>query len=102
LLFAFILLIVKLVEMHSTGAGFYYVAAIAGTTDVDAITLSMSDYAKHGGDAKTAVAAITIASLSNTAVKCFICAILGSSHLRKRIIIATLAILAGGLLSLML
>jgi len=102
LLFAFILLMVKLVELHSTGAGFYIVAALAGTTDVDAITLSMADYAKQGGDSRTAVAAITIASLSNTLVKCFICAILGSSILRKRIIIAAIAISAGGLISLLL
>ena len=44
-------------------------AAIAGLTDVDAITLSMSEFAKSG-EARVAVIAIVIAALSNTLVKC--------------------------------
>jgi uncharacterized membrane protein (DUF4010 family) len=38
-LFAAVLLVVKLAQAHAPETGLYYVAALAGTTDVDAITL---------------------------------------------------------------
>ena len=44
--FAVVLLVVKLVQNYFPGEGFYVVAALAGLTDVDAITLSMAEYAK--------------------------------------------------------
>jgi uncharacterized membrane protein (DUF4010 family) len=43
--------------------------SLAGLTDVDAITLSMSEFAQSG-EAQVAVIAIVIAALSNTLVKC--------------------------------
>jgi uncharacterized membrane protein (DUF4010 family) len=73
------------------------VAALAGLTDVDAITLSLADYARLGGDAGTAVAAIVIAALANTVVKCGVAVALGSAALRKRLLPATAAILAVGI-----
>ncbi|HSV07449.1 MAG TPA: DUF4010 domain-containing protein [Candidatus Binatus sp.] len=45
------------------------VAALAGLTDVDAITLSMAEYARSG-DPHVATSAIVLATLSNTAVTC--------------------------------
>lgn len=68
-LFAVVLLAVKIVQEHFPPSGLYAVAALAGLTDVDAITLSMSEFAQSG-DARVAVIAIVIASLSNTIVKC--------------------------------
>jgi uncharacterized membrane protein (DUF4010 family) len=78
------------------------VAGLAGLTDVDAITLSMADFARQGGDAATAVGAIAVASVSNTLVKCGLVATLGSRALRMRLVPAGLAILAAGLGSLWL
>jgi uncharacterized membrane protein (DUF4010 family) len=54
-LFAVVLLAVKIVQAHFPPSGLYAVAAFAGATDVDAITLSMSEYVKgaeggSGGD----------------------------------------------------
>ena len=45
-LFAAVLLLVKLAQFYLPGGGVYVLAALAGLTDVDAITLSMAEYAK--------------------------------------------------------
>lgn len=94
--FAVVLLVVKLVQLHFPGEGIYVVAALAGLTDVDAITLSMAEYAKTG-DQEIAVTAIVIAALSNTLVKCGLVLALGSRSLRAPILTGTAAILIAGL-----
>jgi uncharacterized membrane protein (DUF4010 family) len=71
------------------------VAGLAGLTDVDAITLSMAEYAKSG-DSHVAVNAIVIATLANTIVKCGMVVALGAAALSRPIVVATLAILAVG------
>jgi len=93
--FAAVLLVVKLVQLHFPGKGLYMVAGLAGLTDVDAITLSMAEYARSG-DSRIAVNAIVLASLTNTAVKCGIVAVLGGAALRRPVLIATGAIVAAG------
>ena len=100
LVFAAVMLVVKLTQHYFPGGGLYLVAALAGLTDVDAITLSMADFARQGGDPATAVRAIVIASIANTLVKCGLVVSLGSQPLRKRLLVATLLILAAGLGSL--
>jgi uncharacterized membrane protein (DUF4010 family) len=100
LAFAAVMLVVKLAQEYLPASGLYAVAALAGLTDVDAITLSMADFSRQGGAPATAVGAITVASVSNTVVKCALVAALGSSPLRRRMVAATLAILAAGLGSL--
>lgn len=97
LLFAVVLLVVQLTQRYLHGEGLYVVAAIAGLTDVDAITLSMADFARLGGDAGTAVGAIVVAALANTVVKCGLVVALGSPALRVRLLPATVAILALGI-----
>jgi uncharacterized membrane protein (DUF4010 family) len=94
--FAVVLLVVKFVQMYAPGRGLYMVAALAGLTDVDAITLSMAEYAKTG-DSQVAVDAIVIAALTNTLVKCGMAASLGGPALRRPILIATAAMVAAGL-----
>jgi uncharacterized membrane protein (DUF4010 family) len=94
--FAVVLLVVALVQMYWPGRGLYMVAALAGLTDVDAITLSMAEYAKTG-DSGVAVNAIVIAALMNTLVKCGMAATLGGAALRRPIMIAGAAIVASGL-----
>jgi uncharacterized membrane protein (DUF4010 family) len=97
LVFAAVTLVVALTQHYFPGRGLYVVAALAGLTDVDAITLSMADFARQGGDATTATRAIVIASIANTLVKCGLVVFLGSQPLRKRLLLATLLILAAGL-----
>jgi uncharacterized membrane protein (DUF4010 family) len=93
--FALILLAVKLVEMYAPSTGMYFVAALSGTTDVDAITLSMAQYAKNG-DNGVAANAILIAALSNTLAKAGMVFVLGSPALRGPILAATAAIVVAG------
>lgn len=96
LLFGIVLLLVKYVQQNFPQQGFYIVAALAGLTDVDAITLSMADYAKGGGDIKIAVTSITIAAVTNTLVKCGFVFMFGHGRIRTLIGIATAVILIGG------
>ena len=71
-------------------------AALAGLIDVDAITLSMAEFAKSG-EARVAVIAIVIAALSNTLVKCGMAVVLAGPALGKPLLIATAATLLAGL-----
>jgi uncharacterized membrane protein (DUF4010 family) len=112
LVFATVLLAVKLVQNWWPAHGFYALAALAGLTDVDAITLSMAEFAKSGqpdpalqpqgdpvaGENPAAIAAmsITIAALSNTLVKCGLVLFLGSWALSWRVLVATGLVIAGG------
>jgi uncharacterized membrane protein (DUF4010 family) len=99
--FAAVLLVVKLVQVYASGQGVYLVAALAGTTDVDAITLSMAQYARSGS-AQIAVYAITVAALTNTVVKTGMVVALGGHRLRRQVAIAAALILATGALALAL
>jgi uncharacterized membrane protein (DUF4010 family) len=100
-LFAVVLLAVKIVQQHFPPSGLYAVAALAGLTDVDAITLSMSEFAK-AGDAAVAVVAIVIAALTNTLVKCGMAFFFAGPALGKPLLVATIATLAAGLATVLL
>jgi uncharacterized membrane protein (DUF4010 family) len=100
-LFAVVLLAVKIVQEHFPPSGLYAVAALAGLTDVDAITLSMLEFAQSE-EARVAVIAIVIASLSNTIVKCVMAFVLGGEGLGKKLLVATAVTLAAGLATALL
>lgn len=98
LLFAVVLLVVKAAQQHLPGQGYYIVAALAGLTDVDAITLSMATLARDGGvPPGTAAGAVVVACLSNTVVKGGLLVALASAALRRRAIGATALLLVVGL-----
>ena len=101
-LFAAVLLVVKLAQTYLPGQGLYAVAALAGLTDVDAITLSMAGLARNGGDALVAARSIVIAMLANTLVKLGLVMMLGSAALLRRTGLATALLLAGGVAALLL
>lgn len=88
LLYAAILLVVKIVGDLDLEGGLYVVAALAGLTDVDAITLSMAQHAR-GGAVPVATIAIVIATLANTAVKAGMAASIGSAGYRRFVLAAT-------------
>jgi uncharacterized membrane protein (DUF4010 family) len=94
--FAVVLLAVKIVQEHFPPSGLYAVAALAGLTDVDAITLSMSEFAQAGA-ARVAVIAIVIAALTNTIVKCSMAFVIAGRELGRPLLAATAATLAVGL-----
>jgi len=93
--FAVVLLVVKLVQAHFPGEGVYLVAALAGLTDVDAITLSMAEYAKTG-DAGIAVNAIVIAAITNTCVKCGMVLTMGGRMMKGPVIAGTVVVFLAG------
>ncbi len=95
-LFAVVLLVVKIVQEHFPPDGLYAVAALAGLTDVDAITLSMAEFAKSG-EARVAVIAIAIAALSNTIVKCGMAVVSAGLAFARPLIVATVALIVVGL-----
>lgn len=101
LFFTLVLLVVKGAQRLAPDTGFYFVAILAGSTDVDAITLSMAGYAKQSGDVLVATRAITLAALSNTAVKTGLVVFLGSAGLRKHLLPAAIVILISGLASML-
>lgn len=101
-LFAVVLLFVKLVQTYLPGRGLYAVAALAGLTDVDAITLSMAGFARDGGDALVASRSIVIAALSNTLLKLGFVVALGSAALKRRVGLATGLLVAGAAIALLL
>ena len=101
LLFAVVLVLVTLVQQRFPGGGTYVVAALAGSSDVDAITLSMATLAR-GGEAVATVAAgsIVVAVLANTLVKCALSATLGGGRLRRSALLLTFLLVAIGLVTL--
>jgi len=101
LLFAVVLVLVKLAQLYLPASGVYLVALVAGLTDVDAITLSMSQDAKAAEQATIAVRAIVLAAASNTAVKAGMAVMLGHRDLRKPVLLAALAVLASGAVTAM-
>lgn len=94
--FAVVLVVVKVAERQFADTGTYVVAALAGSADVDIITLSMADQARTR-DAAVAIAAIVIAVVTNTVVKAGMVALLGSAGLRRRVLLAACTVLAAGL-----
>jgi uncharacterized membrane protein (DUF4010 family) len=88
LFFAGVLLVVALARQYLPGQGLYIVAALAGLTDVDAISLSMASYAKSGGDPGVAVTGIVIASLANTLVKVGLVAGFAALPVKTRTLVA--------------
>lgn len=84
LLFGVVVFVAKAAEVYLGEAGLYLAAAIAGLSDVDAITLAMADLARDEAQSlQVAARAIVIAALANTLVKSGIAAALGSAELRR-------------------
>ena len=83
-LFGVVVFVAKAAQVYLGEAGLYLAAAIAGLTDVDAITLAMANLAASDDqNLVVAARAIVIAALANTLVKSGIAAGLGSPELRR-------------------
>lgn len=88
----------KIAATHLGGGGVISLAAISGTVDVDAITLSMSRMAKGEISTGLAAAAIGVAVASNTLTKAGIAWSVGGTGMGLRMgMVALLAIAAGAL-----
>jgi uncharacterized membrane protein (DUF4010 family) len=98
LLFAIILLFSKAATTYLGTAGTYGAGVVAGSTDVDAITLSMAKLAVDGGALSHRIAATTIflGTASNTLVKGAMAWVAGGWGFGRRVLAAQLAVLAAG------
>src|SRR5262249_34434398 len=101
LLFGLILLASKAASVYLGDRGLYAASAIAGATDVDAITLSTATLSRNGVDTQVATFAILIAVAVNTAVKTGLAMSLGGSALGRRALVIGGLIVAGGIVGLL-
>ena len=94
LLFGAITFAAKAAQVYLGDAGLYLAGAIAGLTDVDAITLSMAQLARaDAANAGPASRTIVIAVASNTLFKAGMVTFLGAPGLRRIIVPAAGAII---------
>ena len=103
LLFGAIHFAAKAAERYLGETGLYLAGAVAGLTDVDAITLSMADLAGRSPDSTAAAArTVLIAILANTAMKTGMVTVLGDPALRKAILPCAALTLAAGVVAIFL
>lgn len=98
-LYAGVLFISKAAQTYLGDQGLYASSLLAGTTDVDAIMLSIVRLQQDGLLAWTAATAITLAAMTNTIVKILLAGWFGGKPLMKYVAPGMIAILiTGGLI----
>jgi len=93
LLFALILLIAKAAEEYLGSQGLYLASALAGLTQLDAITLTLAHQVGSGLDVHVAARGLAIAAASNSLVKGGLALAIGSRRF-GRTVLATLLLAA--------
>ncbi|MCP1391763.1 MAG: MgtC/SapB family protein [Methanothrix sp.] len=101
--FALVLLLSKMANIYFGQAGTYAASLVAGLADVDAITLSLATLAENSQvEGGVAVAAITLAAMTNTLVKLSITFILGTREFGYRVALIFLPMIGVGLMAIFL
>ncbi len=96
--YALVLLVAKGAQAILGNLGLYLSSMLAGTTDVDAISLSISRFHQGGLTDSVAATAVTLAAITNTVVKAGLAWWLGGWHLASRVLpILGIALGAGAL-----
>ncbi len=101
-IYALVLFVAVAATRYLGAGGTYLAGLLAGTTDVDAITLSMANQAKQGLDPTVAATTIMLGCASNTVVKAVLAASLGGWELGRRVGLAFGVVLGAGLIGLLL
>ncbi|MDX2079891.1 MAG: MgtC/SapB family protein [Terrimicrobiaceae bacterium] len=84
-LYAVVVLLVKVASAWFGGAGVMVASFLSGLTDLDAISLSLSNLSGNGGIAvPLAIQGILLATVANSLMKAGLAASLGSPELRRR------------------
>ena len=97
LLFGGVVFVAKAAQVYLGDAGLYLAAAVAGLTDVDAITLAMANLAQtDASNLQTAARAIVIAVMANTLTKSGMAIGLGSPELRRLTLPIAVLLIATG------
>jgi uncharacterized membrane protein (DUF4010 family) len=102
LFYAAVIFVAKAAHTMLGDPGLLASSLLAGTTDVDAITLSMARFHREGLSATIAVAAIALATMTNTVVKATIASWLGGRQLAVPVSTGMVAVLCAGSLVLIL
>jgi len=103
LLYAVIVLITRFIGITAGDRGVYIVSVLSGMTDVDAITLTMSNLSRNDpSKMHQATVAITLAAFSNTMLKAVMAFAAGSALFRRGIVAGFSIILAAGAAALLL
>ncbi|MGA8892553.1 MAG: DUF4010 domain-containing protein [Anaeromyxobacteraceae bacterium] len=101
LIFAAVLAGSKAASHYLGSAGVYGAAILAGSTDMDAIALSMAELAGNQVPLAVAATAVVLAGFTNTIVKGGMAVSLGSWGYARHVVASFAAILAAGALSLL-
>ncbi len=100
LVFAVVLVAVEAANEYFGSAGVYIASILAGITDVDSITLSVSNLSLKGMlDARVAAIAIILATIMNTIAKAVMAMVLGTPRLRRLVSRAFGFVVLAGLIS---
>lgn len=99
---ALIMLLTHLLQDWLGQTGVYLLASISGVTDVDAITLSLSQLVNNGVTAQLAATGILLAAAVNTVVKALIVAIISGGDMAKWVGGVFFCLLLGGLLGILI
>lgn len=101
-IYTLIIVLLSYAQEHFGQSGIYFSSGIAGLSDIDAVTVSVSKMAGTGLEHSIAEIAILIAVLSNTLVKMAIAIWAGSRELRRYACIGYGIILLMGALAFLL
>jgi uncharacterized membrane protein (DUF4010 family) len=100
LVFAVVLVAVEAANEYFGSAGVYVASILAGITDVDSITLSVSNLSMKGLlDTRVAAIAIILATIMNTIAKAVMAMVLGTPRLRRLVSRAFGFVVLAGLIS---
>jgi uncharacterized membrane protein (DUF4010 family) len=100
LVFAVVLVAVEAANEYFGSAGVYVASILAGITDVDSITLSVSNLSLKGLlDERVAAIAIILATIMNTIAKSVMAIVLGTPRLRRLVSRAFGFVVLAGLIS---
>jgi len=97
LLFALSMLASKVAAHYFGQRGIYATAVLAGTTDMDAVTVSMSRLAAEGTSRQVAVMGIVLGIASNAVVKAALAAGIAGWSFARPFVWASLLMLAAGI-----
>lgn len=100
-IYAVVVLVARAAQAWFGDAGLIVAGALAGTTDMDAITLSVARIFPTSGDGASLVRAVVVAAVANAVVKSAIAWTAGTREYGRRVAFGVLGSAALGLLGLL-
>ncbi len=97
-LLGIIMFLSRLLQNWFGQAGIYLLAGVSGITDVDAITLTLSQLADKTVSVQLAASAILLATVVNTLTKAFIVLVICGGEMAKWVISVFLVLICSGLI----